>query len=100
MELDHIIPRSKRLSDALEATVVTFPSIDREKRSKTALQFIREMNQKENEAKKKRLASAASQTFWILLMVSGPNTIRSNAPSVPACGRLTDEIRCGGEKNF
>ncbi len=50
LELDHIVPRSKRLSDALEAMVLTSPRINREKKNRTALEFVRAMNEPQNRA--------------------------------------------------
>ena len=53
---DHIIPRSRRLSDALEALVITAREVNAEKKARTALQFIKDMNLPENAAVRARLA--------------------------------------------
>jgi len=42
VDLDHIIPRSERLSDAMAGLVVTFSEINRWKGARTAYQFISE----------------------------------------------------------
>ena len=42
VDRDHIIPRSQRLSDALEAQVITFSAVNRMKGQRTALEFIKE----------------------------------------------------------
>jgi len=42
VDLDHIIPRSERLSDAMVGLVVTFSEINRWKGARTAYQFISE----------------------------------------------------------
>lgn len=63
LELDHIVPRSKRLSDALEAMVLTSPEINREKKNRTALEFIRDMNRPENEAKRQKLGVLTERQY-------------------------------------
>jgi CRISPR-associated endonuclease Csn1 len=60
---DHIIPRSQRLSDALEAQVITFSEINRLKSQKTALQFIREMNLPENRHHKDKFGFKSEARF-------------------------------------
>jgi hypothetical protein len=60
---DHIIPRSSRLSDALEAIVITKSEINREKGARTALQFIRDMNLPENQTKKVELGIRTEAGF-------------------------------------
>jgi CRISPR-associated endonuclease Csn1 len=60
---DHIIPRSQRLSDALEAQVITFSEVNRLKGQKTALQFIREMNLPENKQHKERFGIRTESQF-------------------------------------
>ena len=60
---DHIIPRSKRLSDALEALVITTPEVNKEKGARTALQFIKEMNLSENRAKRDNLSIRTEAQF-------------------------------------
>ena len=41
-EKDHIIPRTSRLSDALEAQVITLSEVNGMKNARTALQFVKE----------------------------------------------------------
>lgn len=40
LELDHLIPYSKRPSDSLESLVLTFGEINREKKNRTAFEFV------------------------------------------------------------
>lgn len=42
VDRDHIVPRSKRLSDALEAQVMTLSAVNKMKAQRTALQFIKD----------------------------------------------------------
>lgn len=42
LELEHIVPRAARKTDALAALVLTWPEINRMKDKRTALEFIRE----------------------------------------------------------
>ena len=42
VDLDHILPRSQRQTDAMSALVLTYNVINKEKSNTTALQFIRE----------------------------------------------------------
>jgi CRISPR-associated endonuclease Csn1 len=42
VQKDHVIPRTNRLSDALEAQVITFAEVNMMKQNRTALQFIKE----------------------------------------------------------
>jgi hypothetical protein len=42
VQKDHVIPRTKRLSDALEAQVITFAEVNFMKENRTALQFVKE----------------------------------------------------------
>lgn len=60
---DHIIPRSQRLSDALEAMIITSREINAMKGNRTALQFIRAMNEPENAAIKTRLGIRTEAQF-------------------------------------
>jgi CRISPR-associated endonuclease Csn1 len=47
VDKDHIVPRSQRLSDALEAQVITFSEVNRMKSQRTALEFIKEFGGKQ-----------------------------------------------------
>lgn len=60
---DHVIPRSQRLSDALEALVITSREVNAEKKARTAMQFIKEMNQPENSATRARLGIRTEAQF-------------------------------------
>jgi len=40
MDIDHIIPRSKRLTNAMEACVITYKGINQKKKNMTALEFV------------------------------------------------------------
>lgn len=60
---DHVIPRSKRLSDALEALVITSREVNGEKKNRTALQFIKEMSRPENAAKRQQLGIRTEAQF-------------------------------------
>lgn len=42
VDLDHIIPRSRRASDSLDSLVVTFPAVNKWKDNRTARQFVQE----------------------------------------------------------
>jgi len=42
VDFEHIIPKSKRTTDALDALVVTFREVNKRKGNRTALQFIKE----------------------------------------------------------
>lgn len=66
-ELDHIIPRSQRLSNAMEAMVVTKRRINAIKGQRTALQFILDMNRPENAALKADLGIVTPDHFrnWV-----------------------------------
>ena len=46
VDLDHIIPRSERLSDAMSGMVVTFSEVNRWKGKRTAWQFIKDEQSK------------------------------------------------------
>jgi hypothetical protein len=48
---DHIIPRSKRLSDALEALVITKKVINQKKANRTAMEFIKWANSDDPDAR-------------------------------------------------
>ena len=74
MERDHIVPRSKRLSDALEAMVLTTPEINREKDARTALEFIREMNLPENAGKKAKFSIVTEDRFLEFVKNLWPKT--------------------------
>jgi CRISPR-associated endonuclease Csn1 len=50
---DHIIPYSLRPSNSLESLVITTATINREKKNRTGLQFVEEMNLPENEKLKR-----------------------------------------------
>ena len=63
VDKDHIIPRSQRLSDALEAQVITFSEINRLKGRRTALQFVRETNLPENKHDKERFGIKTEAQF-------------------------------------
>lgn len=60
---DHIVPRSKRLSDALEALVITSREVNAAKKNRTAMQFIKEMNLPENKAERDRLGLRTEAQF-------------------------------------
>ena len=47
VDLDHILPRSQRQTDALDALVLTYQEVNRLKGARTALQFIREFGGQE-----------------------------------------------------
>lgn len=63
VDRDHVIPRTQRLSDALEAQVITFSEINRLKDKWTALQFIREMNKPANKHHKDRFGIKTEAQF-------------------------------------
>ena len=42
VDLDHILPRSRRATDSLDALVLTFSAVNKRKGARTALQFIRD----------------------------------------------------------
>ena len=46
VDLEHIIPKSKRPSDSLESLVITFKEVNRWKGNRTALRFIKEEQNK------------------------------------------------------
>ena|GEM_PF-324262 len=47
VDKDHVIPRSQRLSDALEAQVITFSEVNRMKGQRTALEFVKQFGGKQ-----------------------------------------------------
>lgn len=63
VDKDHIVPRTQRLSDALEAQVITFKAINREKKNRTALEFIKDMSLPENREIKDRLGLFTEAQF-------------------------------------
>lgn len=52
---DHIIPYSVRPSNSLESLVITTAEINREKKNRTGLQFVEEMNLPENSQQRDKL---------------------------------------------
>lgn len=53
---DHVIPYSLRPSNSLESLVITTAEINREKKNRTGLQFVEEMNLPENAKERERLS--------------------------------------------
>jgi CRISPR-associated endonuclease Csn1 len=64
VDLDHIIPRSERLSDSMAGLVVTFSEINRWKGARTAYQFI-------SEEQGKKVSGKPSLTIWSLNSYEG-----------------------------
>jgi CRISPR-associated endonuclease Csn1 len=97
---DHIIPRTERLSDALESQVITSREVNAEKSKRTALQFIREMNLPKNKDKKQRFGirtEAQYRTFVDALWPKSDPFVRQRAGG----RRVTDdEVRCWRRKKF
>ena len=62
-QVDHIIPKSVRLTNAMEAVVLTTPEINSRKSKMTSLQFIREMNKPENLAERDRLGICSVKSY-------------------------------------
>jgi len=60
---DHVIPRRDRLSDALEALVITPSNVNAAKKRRTALQFIKDMNLPENKTERDRLSIRTEAQF-------------------------------------
>jgi CRISPR-associated endonuclease Csn1 len=60
---DHIIPWSQRLSNALEALVITTREVNLAKKNRTAMQFVKELNQPENRAERDRLGVRTEAQF-------------------------------------
>lgn len=97
---DHVIPRSKRLSDALEALVITSREVNGEKKARTALQFVKEMNQLENRAKRDKLGvrtEAQFRAFVDSLWPKGDPFKRAGAGGNRA---TDDEARCWRRKQL
>ena len=88
LEIDHVIPRTQRLSDALEALVLTTPAINREKKDRTALQFVVDMNRPANAAKKAQLGIVTEAKF------------RELVEKLPTKGHRDDARRCERRKKF
>jgi hypothetical protein len=62
-QVDHIIPKSVRLTNAMEAVVLTDPEINKRKGRMTALEFIVEMNKPENIQERDRLGICSVQSY-------------------------------------
>ena len=73
VDLDHIIPRSERLSDSMAGLVVTFSEINRWKGARTAYQFVSEEQGKKVKGKPNLSIQSlkAYETFVSKLKVSG-----------------------------
>lgn len=98
MEKDHIVPRSKRLSDALEAMVLTKPEINREKDARTALEFIREMNLPENAQKKAALKIRTEAQYLEFVQNLWPKSDPFRRVRAGGERPSDDEIRCWRRK--
>lgn len=97
---DHVIPRSKRLSDALEALVITSREVNAEKRARTSLEFVKVMNQPENCARRDKLGirtEAQYRAFVDSLWPKGDPFRRSRAGGSRA---TDDEARCWRRKQL
>jgi CRISPR-associated endonuclease Csn1 len=97
---DHVVPRSQRLSDALEAQVITFSEINQLKGQRTALQFVRDMNLLENKHHKERFGFKTEAQFRrdvdALWPVKDPfKRARAGGPKA-----TSDESRCWRRKEL
>ncbi len=97
---DHIIPRSKRLSDALEAQVMTFSEINLAKGQRTALQFIRDMNLPENRQYKDRFNIKTEAQFRRDVDALWPKSDPFKRARAGGQKPTDDEARCWRRKQF
>ncbi|MGO8699637.1 MAG: type II CRISPR RNA-guided endonuclease Cas9 [Limisphaerales bacterium] len=97
---DHIIPRSQRLSDALEAMVITSKEVNAEKGKRTALQFVKDMNKPEKRAIRDRLSIRTEAQFREFVNCLRPKSdpfIRARTGGQKV---TDDEARCWRRKQF
>jgi CRISPR-associated endonuclease Csn1 len=97
---DHVIPRSKRLSDALEALVITSREVNGEKKTRTALQFVKEMSQPENSAKRDRLGIRTEAQFRAFVDSLWPKSDPFKRARAGGNRATDDEARCWRRKQL
>ena len=97
---DHVIPRSKRLSDALEALVITSREVNGEKKARTALQFVKEMNQPENRAKRDKLGIRTEAQFRAFVDSLWPKSDPFKRARAGGNRATDDEARCWRRKQL
>jgi CRISPR-associated endonuclease Csn1 len=97
---DHVIPRSQRLSDALEAQVITFSEINLLKSNRTAIQFIRDMNQPENRLHKDRFGIKTEAQFRRDVEALWPKFDPFKRTRAGGAKTTDDEARCWRRKQF
>ena len=97
---DHVIPRSKRLSDALEALVITTREVNAEKKARTALQFVKEMNQSENLAKRDQLGIRTEAQFREFVDSLWPKSDPFRRARAGGARATDDEARCWRRKQL
>jgi len=97
---DHIIPRSKRLSDALEAQVITFSEINLAKGQRTAIQFIHDLNLPENRQYKDRFGIKTEAQFRRDVDALWPKSDPFKRARAGGPKPTDDEARCWRRKQF
>jgi CRISPR-associated endonuclease Csn1 len=97
---DHVIPRSKRLSDALEALVITSREVNGEKKARTALQFVKEINQPENRAKRDKLGIRTEAQFRAFVDSLWPKSDPFKRARAGGNRATDDEARCWRRKQL
>ena len=97
---DHVIPRSKRLSDALEALVITSREVNGEKKARTALQFIKEINQPENRTKRDQLGVRTEAQFRAFVDSLWPKSDPFRRARAGGNRATDDEARCWRRKQL
>lgn len=97
---DHIIPRSKRLSDALEAMVITSREVNGAKKARTALQFVKEMSQPENRAKRDKLGIRTEAQFRAFVDSLWPKNDPFKRARAGGNRATDDEARCWRRKQL
>jgi CRISPR-associated endonuclease Csn1 len=97
---DHVVPRSLRLSDALEAQVITFSEVNRLKGQRTALQFIRDMNLPENNHNKDRFGIKTEAQFRRDVDALWPKSDPFRRARAGGSKPTDDEARCWRRKQL
>ena len=97
---DHIIPRSQRLSDALEAQVITFSELNHIKDKRTSLQFIRDMNKPENKHIKDRFGIKSEAQYRTFVDSLGPKRDPFKRARAGGPRPTDDEARCWRRKQL
>lgn len=98
-EKDHVIPRTSRLSDALEAQVITLSEVNRMKKARTALDFVKTFGGQPVDGLPNLYIRTESQfrEFVNLLWPKSDPFVRARAGGKKVSD---DEARCWRRKQF